>query len=75
VWDFIWLWNRTEIRNIQITAALVVYTLPLFYSLYVWLSPFWREREAEDLIYEDENAAQIEALGETVETESLTRTR
>ncbi|HEX8597978.1 MAG TPA: hypothetical protein VF952_05610 [Chloroflexia bacterium] len=74
VWDFIWLWNRTEIRNIQITAALVVYTLPLFYSLYVWLSPFWREREVEDLIYEDENAAQIKALGQTVDAESLTRT-
>ncbi len=39
VWDFVWLWNRTEIRNTQVTSAIVVYTLPIFYSLYVWLKP------------------------------------
>ena len=37
VWDFIWLWNRTGFRDIQITSALAVYTLPLLYTLYVWL--------------------------------------
>lgn len=42
VWDFVWLWNRTDIRNVQIMAALVVYTLPLFYTLYTWLSPIWK---------------------------------
>ncbi|HEX9990522.1 MAG TPA: hypothetical protein VGE45_18855 [Chloroflexia bacterium] len=37
VWDYIWLWNRTGFREIQITSALVVYTLPLFYTAYTWL--------------------------------------
>jgi hypothetical protein len=37
VWDFLWLWNRSPMREIQITDVLVVYTLPLFYALYVLL--------------------------------------
>ena len=37
VWDFIWLWNRSPFREIQITSALVVYTLPLLYTMYVLL--------------------------------------
>ncbi len=37
VWDFIWLWNRASVRDIQITSVLAVYTLPLLYTLYVWL--------------------------------------
>ncbi|MDQ3927857.1 MAG: hypothetical protein M3328_01790 [Chloroflexota bacterium] len=74
VWDFIWLWNRTQAHNIQITAALVVYTLPLFYSLYVWLSPFWREREVTDTIEEDESLSELEGPGVVLETESTTRT-
>lgn len=45
VWDFIWLWNRTTARDTQVMAAIVVYTLPLFYTLYVWLKPLW-ERAA-----------------------------
>lgn len=36
VWDFIWLWNRTEFRNIQITSAIAIYALPVVYTLYVW---------------------------------------
>jgi hypothetical protein len=39
VWDYIWLWNRTDIRTNQITSALAIYTLPLLYTLYVWLRP------------------------------------
>jgi len=39
VWDFIWLWNRTDIRYTQVMSAMVIYTLPLFYTLYVWLKP------------------------------------
>ena len=39
VWDYIWLWNRTDMRTIQITSALAIYTLPLLYTLYVWLKP------------------------------------
>lgn len=38
VWDYLWLWNATPIRNIQITSVLAIYTLPLFYTLYVWIS-------------------------------------
>ena len=41
VWDFIWLWNKTDIGTNQITSALVVYSLPLLYTLYVWLKPTW----------------------------------
>ena len=36
VWDFLWLWNRTDFRSIQITSAMAVYTLPVLYTLYVW---------------------------------------
>ncbi len=36
VWDFVWLWSRTEFRTIQITSAIAVYTLPVLYTLYVW---------------------------------------
>jgi hypothetical protein len=39
VWDFIWLWNRSDIRDNQVMSAMVIYTLPLFYTLYVWLRP------------------------------------
>lgn len=42
VWDFVWLWNRTQVGDIQVLAVLVVYTLPLFYTLYSWLSPLWK---------------------------------
>ena len=42
VWDFLWLWNRAPNRDIQVTSALVVYTLPLAYTLYVWLRPLWK---------------------------------
>lgn len=41
VWVYIWLWNRTDIRNIQVTAALAVYTLPLLFAFYTWLKPLW----------------------------------
>jgi hypothetical protein len=41
VWDYIWLWNKTDIGTNQITSALVVYSLPLLYTLYVWLKPTW----------------------------------
>jgi hypothetical protein len=40
VWDFIWLWNRTAIRDTQVMSAIVIYTLPLFYTLYVLVSEF-----------------------------------
>jgi hypothetical protein len=46
VWDFIWLWNRAGIRQIQITSVIAVYTLPLFYTLYVLLKPIWEGRQA-----------------------------
>ncbi|HKP53911.1 MAG TPA: hypothetical protein VJ183_14820 [Chloroflexia bacterium] len=42
VWDYLWLWNRAPNREIQVTSALVVYTLPLAYTLYVWLRPLWK---------------------------------
>lgn len=44
VWDFIWLWNKTPIRNIQVTAVIAIYSLPLFYSLYVWVKPWVDKR-------------------------------
>jgi hypothetical protein len=37
VWDYVWLWNRTDFRTIQITSALAIYTLPVLYTLWVWL--------------------------------------
>jgi hypothetical protein len=39
VWDYIWLWNRTDIGTLQITSALAIYTLPLLYTFYTWLRP------------------------------------
>ena len=42
VWDYLWLWNHAPNREIQVTSALVVYTLPLAYTLYVWLRPLWK---------------------------------
>jgi hypothetical protein len=69
VWDFIWLWNRASSRHIQFTAALVVYTLPLFYSLYTWLRPVWRAREAEAEEGEDLGEAEIEAVPGGMEAE------
>jgi hypothetical protein len=41
IWDFVWLWNRTAIGTVQIESAIAIYTLPLFYTLYVWLRPSW----------------------------------
>ena len=67
VWDFIWLWNRASSRHIQFTAALVVYTLPLFYSLYTWLRPVWRAREAEAEEGEDLEEAEIAAVPDGME--------
>jgi hypothetical protein len=46
VWDYIWLWNRTDIGTNQITSALAIYTLPLLYTLYVWLRPMFTESVA-----------------------------
>jgi hypothetical protein len=68
VWDFIWLWNRASSRQIQLTAALVVYTLPLFYSLYTWLSPIWRGREAAEA---EEVADEVEAAPAGVEANGV----
>jgi alpha-1,6-mannosyltransferase len=48
VWDYIWLWNRTDIRTNQVTAALAIYALPLLYTLYVWLRPIWDRRDAAE---------------------------
>ncbi|MDQ3929469.1 MAG: hypothetical protein M3328_10020, partial [Chloroflexota bacterium] len=45
VWDFLWLWNRADVRNIQIASAIVIYTAPLFYSVYIWLRPLWEKRD------------------------------
>jgi hypothetical protein len=36
VWDYLWLWNGAPFREIQITSALVIYTLPLAYTLFAW---------------------------------------
>lgn len=52
VWDFLWLWNRTDIRNVQIMAVLVVYTLPLFYTLYSWLSPLWKDNHISEGLFD-----------------------
>jgi len=46
VWDYLWLWNGATNREIQVTSAIAVYTLPLVYTLYVWVrswlsSPRW----------------------------------
>lgn len=49
VWDFLWLWNGTPIRDIQMTSALAVYTLPLLYTLYVWLKPLWAEQDHDPI--------------------------
>ncbi len=49
VWDFLWLWNGTGIRDIQMTSALTVYTLPLLYTLYVWLKPLWAGGELKEI--------------------------
>lgn len=75
VWDFIWLWNRTGARHTQVMAALVVYTLPLFYSFYTWLSPVWREREAYDELeeYEAEDDFEPEAELEQIDTGHVAR--
>ena len=57
VWDYIWLWNRTDIRTLQITSALAIYTLPLLYTLYVWLRPHLvrydliRSQKSDRLVY------------------------
>jgi ABC-type uncharacterized transport system permease subunit len=37
VWDYLWLWNHTDSRTIQTMSALAVYTLPVLYTLWVWL--------------------------------------
>jgi ABC-type uncharacterized transport system permease subunit len=37
VWDYLWLWNRTDSRTIQTMSALAIYTLPVLYTLWVWL--------------------------------------
>lgn len=37
VWDYLWLWNRTDGRTIQTMSALAIYTLPVLYTLWVWL--------------------------------------
>ncbi len=34
VFDYIWLWNRAEGRDIQVTSVILIYTLPLVYTLY-----------------------------------------
>ncbi|HUP27641.1 MAG TPA: hypothetical protein VM409_04335 [Chloroflexia bacterium] len=47
VWDFLWLWNGANIRYIQVASAITVYTLPLLYTLFVWLKPLWSPREYE----------------------------
>jgi hypothetical protein len=39
VWDFIWLWNRSSMRAIQITAAAIITVPTLLYTLYLWLRP------------------------------------
>lgn len=46
VWVFIWLWNHTEQRNVHVSAALAVYTLPLFYTVYVLLKRFYTRIDA-----------------------------
>ncbi len=65
VWDFIWLWNRTEIRNTQIMSALVIYTAPLFYSLYVWLSPLWKRTQAPDVVEYTHEIRNVDMQAET----------
>ena len=39
VWDFIWLWNRSSVRSIQITSAAIITVPTLLYTLYLWLRP------------------------------------
>lgn len=47
VWGWIWLWNRTDFRTIQITAAIAIYTLPVLYTLYTWTIGRKTDREFE----------------------------
>ncbi len=49
VWDFLWLWNGAFIRDIQVTAALAVYTLPIFYTFYVWAVSWMRRAKGGEL--------------------------
>ena len=61
VWDFLWLWsynnNRTDFRNIQITSAIAVYTLPVLYTLYVWT--IGRRTEDEGRRTADDRAVEL----------------
>ncbi len=43
IWDYVWLWNRTDIGTNQIMAAIAIYTLPLVYTVYVWVRPRFSE--------------------------------
>lgn len=54
VWDFIWLWNKVDSSVIQVTSALSIYTLPLLYSLYIWVRPLVERLIAQG---EDKSAA------------------
>jgi hypothetical protein len=40
VWDYFWLWNGTDIRNTQVMSAIAIYSLPLYYTLYVVVKSF-----------------------------------
>lgn len=50
VWDFVWLWNFAPKRDIQITSAMAIYTLPLAYTLYVWISSIMSMRSQKSVI-------------------------
>lgn len=36
VWDYLWLWNKSDGRTVNWTACILIYTLPILYTLYVW---------------------------------------
>jgi len=36
VWDFLWLWNQSDGRSVNVTTSIAIYTLPILYTLYVW---------------------------------------
>jgi hypothetical protein len=41
VWDFLWLWNEADGVDNNVTAVLMVYFLPLFYTLYTIVKPLF----------------------------------
>ena len=50
VWDFLWLWNESSGLDNNVTAILVVYFLPLFYTLYSAVKPLYDRMVSRDAL-------------------------